>query len=149
MVKPTIKNAISGGGSQQVYEDSGQSEVMQNATPTPQQLETIAQVKGVSAETLATDTQANEASPNDAQLETISKVKDIPVDNLKEEGAPKYSIDYEMEAQIKFDVLIENFGVKEVSEALEKLEVSKDDLSDHSTYLDIYGYLEAKNKEKN
>jgi hypothetical protein len=34
-----------------------------------------------------------------------------------------------MEAQIKFDVLIENFGVKEVSEALEKLELSKDDLS--------------------
>lgn len=87
VVKPTVKNAISGGGSQQVYDDSGQSEVMQNATPTPQQLETIAQVKGVSAETLATDTQSNEASPNDAQLETISKVKDIPVENLKEEVA--------------------------------------------------------------
>jgi hypothetical protein len=54
-----------------------------------------------------------------------------------------------MEAQIKFDVLIENFGVKEVSVALEKLELSKDDLSDHPTYLDIYGYLEAKSKEKN
>ena len=60
---------------------------MQNATPTPQQLETIAQVKGVPADTLATDTQVNEALPNDAQLETISKVKDIPVDNLKEEVA--------------------------------------------------------------
>ena len=86
-IKPTIKNAISGGGSQQVYDDSGQVEEMQNATPTPQQLETIAQVKGVPAETLATDTQVNEASPNDAQLETISKVKDIPVENLKEEVA--------------------------------------------------------------
>ena len=86
-IKPTIKNAISGGGSQQVYDDSGQGEEMQNATPTPQQLETIAQVKGVPAETLATDTQVNEASPNDAQLETISKVKDIPVENLKEEVA--------------------------------------------------------------
>ena len=87
VVKPTFKNAISGGGSEQVYDDSGQPEVMQNATPTPQQLETIAQVKGVPAETLATDAQVNEASPNDAQLETISKVKDIPVENLKEEVA--------------------------------------------------------------
>jgi hypothetical protein len=87
VVKPTFKNAISGGGSPQVYNDSEQPEVMQNATPTPQQLETIAQVKGVPAETLATDTQVNEASPNDAQLETISKVKDIPVENLKEEAA--------------------------------------------------------------
>jgi len=87
VVKPTIKNAISGGGSQEVYDDAQGGEVMQNATPTPQQLETIAQVKGVPAETLATDTQVNEALPNDAQLETISKVKDIPVDNLKEEVA--------------------------------------------------------------
>lgn len=87
VVKPTFKNAISGGGSQEVYDDVQTGEVMQNATPTPQQLETIAQVKGVPAETLATDTQVNEALPNDAQLETISKVKDIPVDNLKEEVA--------------------------------------------------------------
>lgn len=87
VVKPNLQNAISGGGSQQVDDNSEQPEVMQNATPTPQQLETIAQVKGVPAETLATDTQVNEASPNDAQLETISKVKDIPVENLKEEVA--------------------------------------------------------------
>jgi hypothetical protein len=87
VVKPTFKNAISGGGTQQVYDDAPQGEVMQNATPTPQQLETIAQVKGVPAETLATDTQVNEASPNDAQLETISQVKNIPVENLKEEVA--------------------------------------------------------------
>ncbi len=69
--------------------------------------------------------------------------------NLKGEDAPKYAVDYEMESQIKFDVLIENFGVKEVSEALETLDLSKDDLHDHPTYLDIYGYLEAKTKEKN
>lgn len=87
IVKPTIKNAISGGGSQEVYDDSGQPEVMPNATPTPQQLETISQVKGVPAETLTNDALVNEASPNDAQLETISKVKDIPVENLKEEVA--------------------------------------------------------------
>ena len=82
------------------------------------------------------------------ELNRLKKFEDTIL-NLNEEGAPKYSIDYEMEAQIKFDVLIENFGVKEVSEALEKLELAKDDLSDHPTYLDIYGYLEAKNKEKN
>ena len=82
------------------------------------------------------------------ELNRLKKFEDTIL-NLKEEGAPKYSVDYEMEAQIKFDVLIENFGVKEVSEALEKLELSKDDLSDHPTDLDIYGYLEAKNKEKN
>jgi len=81
------------------------------------------------------------------ELNRLKKFEDTIL-NLKEEGAPKYSIDHEMEAQIKFDVLIENFGVKEVTEALEKLELSKDDLSDHPTYLDIYGYLEAKNKEK-
>jgi hypothetical protein len=82
------------------------------------------------------------------ELNRLKKFEDTIL-NLKEEGAPKYSIDYEMEAQIKFDVLIENFGVKEVSEALENMELSKDDLSDHPTYLDIYGYLEAKSKEKN
>ena len=54
-----------------------------------------------------------------------------------------------MESQIKYDSLIDNFGVKSVSEALESLEISKEDLSDHPTYLDIYGYLEAKSKEQN
>ena len=72
------------------------------------------------------------------ELNRLKKFEDTIL-NLKEEGAPKYSVDYEMEAQIKFDVLIENFGVKEVSEALEKLELSKDYLSDHPTYLYIYG----------
>ena len=69
--------------------------------------------------------------------------------NLKGEDAPKYAIDYEMEAQIKYDVLVDHFGVPAVFDALEILEISKDDLSDHPTYLDIYGYLEAKSKEKN
>lgn len=92
VVKPTIKNAISGGGSQQVYDDSEQGEVMQNATPTPQQLETIAQVKGIPAENLSSETQINEASPNDAQLETISQVKDIPIENLKQEVATQKEI---------------------------------------------------------
>lgn len=79
-------------------------------------------------------------------LERMKKFEDTIL-NLKEEGAPKYSIDYEMEAQIKYDSLIDNFGVDDVSKAFETLEVSKDDLSDHPTYLDIYGYLEAKSKQ--
>ncbi|WP_131494672.1 hypothetical protein [Flavobacterium aquatile] len=87
VVKPTIKNVISGGGSQQVYDDSGQGEVMQNATPTPQQLDTISQIKGVPAETLSTDAEFSQSVPNDAQLQTISQVKDIPVENLKDEVA--------------------------------------------------------------
>jgi hypothetical protein len=82
------------------------------------------------------------------ELNRLKKFEDTIL-NLKEEGAPKYSIDHEMEAQIKFDVLIENFGVVEVTEALTKMDLLKDDLSEHSTYLDIYGYLEAKNKGKN
>lgn len=69
--------------------------------------------------------------------------------NLKGENAPRYSVDYEMEARIKFDVLVENFGEKEVYEALNNLEIIKDDLSDHPTYLDIYGYLEAKKNQTN
>ena len=54
-----------------------------------------------------------------------------------------------MEAQIKYDVLVDHFGVPAVFDALKTLEISKDDLSDHPTYVDIYGYLEAKTKEKN
>lgn len=92
VVKPTFKNAISGGGSEQVDDNSQQGEVMQNATPTPQQLETIAQVKGVPAESLSSDAQINEASPSDAQLETISQVKDIPIENLKQEVATQKEI---------------------------------------------------------
>lgn len=82
------------------------------------------------------------------ELNRLKKFEDTIL-NLKDDDAPKYSIDYEMEAQIKYDSLIDNFGVESVSNAFESLEVSKDDLSDHSTYLDIYGYLEAKSKEQN
>lgn len=81
------------------------------------------------------------------ELERMKKFEDTIL-NLKEEGAPKYSIDYEMEAQIKYDVLVDTFGVGPVSDAFEVLEISKDDLTDHPTYLDIYGYLEAKSKEQ-
>ena len=81
------------------------------------------------------------------ELEKLKKFEDTIL-NLKEEGAPKYSIDYEMEAQIKYDVLVDTFGVGSVSDAFEVLEISKDDLTDHPTYLDIYGYLEAKSKEQ-
>jgi hypothetical protein len=69
--------------------------------------------------------------------------------NLQDEDAPKYAIDFEMEAQIKYDALIDHFGVESVSNAFKILDVSTEDLSDPPTYLDIYGYLEAKNKENN
>lgn len=93
IVKPAVNNAISKISNQpqtisdtQSFEAAEPAEVMPNATPTPAQLETIAEVKGVSAESLTTGTtETGEAVPNDAQLETISKVKDIPVQNLKEE----------------------------------------------------------------
>lgn len=81
------------------------------------------------------------------ELNRMKKFEDTIL-NLKEEGAPKYAIDYEMEAQIKYDSLVDNFGVGPVSNAFGVLEVSKDDLTDHPTYLDIYGYLEAKSKEQ-
>jgi len=64
--------------------------------------------------------------------------------NLNEEGAPKYKIDWDLEIQIKYDALIDHFGVKAVSEGFIALDLSKDDLGDPEKYLDIYGYLEAK-----
>ena len=93
IVKPVVNNAVSkiSNGSQpindiQSFETAQPADVMPNATPTPAQLETIAEVKGVPAESLTTGTtETGEAIPNDAQLETISKVKDIPIQNLKEE----------------------------------------------------------------
>lgn len=94
IVKPAVNNAISKISNQsqsindaQPFETPEPAQVMPNATPTPAQLETIAEVKGVPAESLTTGTtETGEAVPNDAQLETISKVKDIPVQNLKEEA---------------------------------------------------------------
>lgn len=83
VVKPTIKNAISGGGSQNNYSEAEQTQLMENATPTPMQLETISQIKGVPSETL----EAGQSLPNDSQLETISQMKDIPLENLKQEVA--------------------------------------------------------------
>ncbi|WP_136669380.1 hypothetical protein [Flavobacterium sp. H122] len=91
VVKPTIKNAFAGNQVQPAQvevpqiETTAPVEMMPNATPTPAQLQTIAEVKGVSAESLTTGTETGGEVPNDAQLETISKVKDIPVENLKEE----------------------------------------------------------------
>lgn len=93
IVKPAVNNAVSKIVNQpqsisdsQSFETAEPAEVLSNATPTPAQLETIAEVKGVLAESLTTGkTETGEVVPNDAQIETISKVKDIPVQNLKEE----------------------------------------------------------------
>ena len=64
--------------------------------------------------------------------------------NLTDEDAPKYSIDYEMESQIRYDVLIDNFGVAAVSEGLKTLDIGKGDLFDQAIYLDIYNHLSKK-----
>lgn len=82
VVKPTIKTAISGGGSGG-YSEVEPTEMMENATPTPEQLQTISQIKGVPSETL----EVNQSLPNDSQLDTISQMKDIPLENLKQEVA--------------------------------------------------------------
>ncbi|WP_395074573.1 hypothetical protein [Flavobacterium sp.] len=98
VVKPTIKNAFAGNQAQPVYnniqqmETSEPVEAMPNATPTPAQLDTIAQVKGVTAETLTTGTSTGEAVPNEAQIDTLSQVKDIPAQNLKEEALTQREI---------------------------------------------------------
>jgi hypothetical protein len=65
--------------------------------------------------------------------------------NLTDEDAPKYYIDYEMESQIRYDVLIDNFGVSAVSEGLKTLGIGKEDLFDQPIYLDIYNYLSKNN----
>lgn len=82
------------------------------------------------------------------EKEDLQRLKDFEetILNLEGEDTPKYEIDFEMESQIKYDALIDHFGVEAVSSALETLEISKDDLTDHPTYLDIYGYLEAKSR---
>ena len=98
IIKPTIKNAMAGNGGQPTYNDTQEMEtpepveVMPNTTPTPAQLETIAEVKGVSAETLTTGTPTGEAVPNESQIETLSKVKDIPMQDLKEEAQAQKEI---------------------------------------------------------
>ena len=98
IIKPTIKNAMVGNGGQPAYNDTQEMEtpepveVMTNTTPTPAQLETIAEVKGVSAETLTTGTPTGEAVPNESQIETLSKVKDIPMQDLKEEAQAQKEI---------------------------------------------------------
>ena len=82
VVKPAVNNAIAG----TQIKTAEPVQVMPNSTPTPAQLETIAEVKGVPAESISKGIVTGEAVPNEAQLETLSSVKDIPVENLKEEA---------------------------------------------------------------
>lgn len=83
VVKPAIQNSPLVKSQIQAVEPVP---VMPNSTPTPAQVETIAEVKGVPAESISTGIEAGDTVPNEAQLETLSNVKDIPVDNLKEEA---------------------------------------------------------------
>jgi hypothetical protein len=77
------------------------------------------------------------------ELNRLKKFED-KILNLTDEDAPKYSIDYEMESQIRYDVLIDNFGVAAVTEALKTLDIRKEDLFDQPIYLDIYNHLSTK-----
>lgn len=55
------------------------------SVPTPAQIKTIAQVKGVSPESIA-NASTGDAVPNDAQVEAIANLKGIPAEDLKEEA---------------------------------------------------------------
>jgi hypothetical protein len=82
-VKPTVKNAFAGIKAQSLQPIQSPEKLVENTTP--EQLQTIAQVKGVTVESLQNTPLQDESLPNDAQLETISQVKDIPVEDLKQE----------------------------------------------------------------
>jgi hypothetical protein len=64
--------------------------------------------------------------------------------NLQGEDSPLYNIDYEMEAQIRYDVLIDLFEVSDVFDSLKQLDISKDDLWNHLKFIEVYDYLTSK-----
>ena len=65
--------------------------------------------------------------------------------SLKDERV-KYQRDSEIEARIKKEVLIENFGEEQTNDLLNKLSLTFLDLADQSTYIEIYNFL-AENKK--
>lgn len=57
----------------------------------------------------------------------------------------RYQKDFEMDAQIKKEILFEKFGSKKTDEALEKLKLNYLDLSDQEIYVEIYRFLDTIN----
>lgn len=64
----------------------------------------------------------------------------------KEKDGISYSVDEEMEAQIKFSVLEEKFGLDKSIKALNDLSINKKSLSDQDTYVMLYKYLQKNHK---
>jgi hypothetical protein len=64
------------------------------------------------------------------------------ITNLKD-SAVIYKQDFEMESQIKKDVLFEKFGAKPTQEVMEKLNLNYVDLADHKIYIEIYKFLDS------
>ena len=59
----------------------------------------------------------------------------------------KYQRDSEIEAKIKKEVLFENFGEEQTNDLLNKLSLTFLDLTNQSTYVEIYNFL-SENKKK-
>lgn len=58
----------------------------------------------------------------------------------------KYQRDSEIEAKIKKEVLFENFGEEQTNDLLNKLSLTFLDLTNQSTYVEIYNFLSENKK---
>ena len=58
----------------------------------------------------------------------------------------KYKRDSEIEAKIKKEVLFENFGEEQTNDLLNKLSLTFLDLTNQSTYVEIYNFLSENKK---
>lgn len=63
---------------------------------------------------------------------------------IQGEDSPLYNIDYEMESQIRYDVLVDLFEVSDVFDSLKQLDISKDDLWNHLKFIEVSDYLTSK-----
>ena len=58
----------------------------------------------------------------------------------------KYQRDSEIESKIKKEVLFENFGEEQTNDLLNKLSLTFLDLTNQSTYVEIYNFLSENKK---
>lgn len=77
-------------------------------------------------------------------IERLAEFEETILNLQTDSDSPKYSIDYEMESQVKYDVLIDSFGVSEVSNAIKEFGIDKIDLSHHQTFIEIFNHLKNK-----
>jgi hypothetical protein len=64
--------------------------------------------------------------------------------SLKEDRV-KYTPDLEMESKIKMEVLVDHFGEEKTNQLIEKLGLSRIELSNQETFVEIYKFLEQLN----